>query len=277
MVFNWVPAPVAPKPVVYITDPLADRIVALELDNDGTLFTQTTRYLTSPWLNRPVDIAGTSIETAARNFASNTVIGGGSDLYVLNRGNNTILRMAQDGRIIARRSLDGAVPDMRVAGLAVSDNGRKIWVTRHDPGVGNGVVLQIHAFGTGDVTAALFQSAADAGQDGATAQGAHFFAHELTVDEALGPLFNARACASCHHAPTIGGMGITPTASCSASGAWRRRLPPRVWRARGAPALDRRTRRGVRPADRRVAGGERGLAAQLHDPTRHVAHRHHPQ
>jgi hypothetical protein len=168
MVFNWVPAPVAPTPVVYITDPLADRIVALELDNDGTLFTQTTRSITSPWLDRPVDIAGTSIETAARNFASNTVIGGGSDLYVLNRGDNTILRMAQDGRIIARRSLAGAVPGLRVAGLAVSDDGRQIWVTATTPG-GDGVVLQMDAFGTGEVTASLFQRAADAGLDGAAA------------------------------------------------------------------------------------------------------------
>jgi hypothetical protein len=209
MVFNWVPAPVAPTPVVYITDPLADRIVALELDNDGTLFTQTTRSITSPWLDRPVDIAGTSIETAARNFASNTVIGGGSDLYVLNRGDNTILRMAQDGRIIARRSLAGAVPGLRVAGLAVSDEGRQIWVTATTPG-GDGVVLQMDAFGTGEVTASLFQSAADAGLDGAAAQGAHFFSHELAVEEALGPLFNGRACANCHHSPTVGGMGITP-------------------------------------------------------------------
>jgi Di-haem oxidoreductase, putative peroxidase len=209
MVFNWVPAPVAPKPVVYITDPLADRIVALELDNDGTLFSQTTRYITSPWLNRPVDIAGTSIETAARNFASNTVLGGGSDLYVLNRGDNTLVRLAQDGRIIASRSLDGVVPGMRVAGLAVSDDGRTLWVTATTPGR-DGVILQMDAFGTSDVTASLLQSAANAGQDGATAQGAHFFAHELTVDEALGPLFNARACVSCHHSPTIGGMGLTP-------------------------------------------------------------------
>jgi hypothetical protein len=209
MVFNWVPAPVAPKPVVYLTDPLADRLVALELGRDGTRFTQTTRYITSPWLKRPVDLAGTSVETAARNFASNTVIGGGSDLYVLNRGDNTILRMAQSGQVIASRSLKGAVPGLRVAGLAVSDDGRKIWVTATTPG-GDGVVLQTAAFGTGAVTAALLQGAADAGQDGAAAQGAHIFSHALAVDEGLGPLFNGRACASCHDSPTVGGMGPTP-------------------------------------------------------------------
>jgi CxxC motif-containing protein (DUF1111 family) len=69
------------------------------------------------------------------------------------------------------------------------------------------------AFGTGDVTASLFQSAADAGMDGAAAQGAHVFSHELAVEEGLGPLFNARACVSCHHSPTVGGMGTTPESS----------------------------------------------------------------
>ena len=175
-----------------------------------------------------MDIAGTSIETAARNFASNTVIGGGSDLYVLNRGNNTILRMAQDGWIIARRSLDGAVPDMRVAGLAVSDNGRKIWVSATTPG--RDVVLQIDAFGTGDVTAALFQSAAEAGQDGATAQGAHFFAHELTVDEALGPLFNARACArAATTRPRSAAWALRRKLRAPRRARGGRRLPPRLW------------------------------------------------
>ena len=141
MVFNWLPF-TTPHAVVYVTDPLANRLVALDLDQDGngvnSLFTQTTRFITSPWLNRPIDLAGASVETAARNFASNTVIGGGSDLYVLNRGDNTIVRLEQNGRLVARRSLDGLLPDMRVAGLAVSDDGRKIWVTATLPG-GDGV------------------------------------------------------------------------------------------------------------------------------------------
>ncbi len=56
MAFNWVP-----NLVLYVTDPLADRIAALDLGTNETktLFTQTTRYLTSPWLDRPVDLAGT--------------------------------------------------------------------------------------------------------------------------------------------------------------------------------------------------------------------------
>jgi hypothetical protein len=49
--------------------------------------------------------------------------------------------------------------------IPVNERGRKIYVTATIPGR-DGVVLQMDAFGTGDVTASLLQSAADAGQDG---------------------------------------------------------------------------------------------------------------
>lgn len=200
MVFNWVP-----NKVIYVTDPLANRILALDLSDDGTLFTATPRYLTSSWLSRPVDIAPTSVEAAARNFASNTTLGGGSDLYVLNRGNNTILRMTQGGQVIAVRSIQADLPGLRVAGLAVSDDGRTTWVTATAPGQ-QGVVLQMPAFGAGDVTPSLMADAADAGAEGAIAQGTFLFSHELEPDQRLGPLFNARSCNGCH---TAGGPGTS--------------------------------------------------------------------
>ncbi len=56
MVFNWVPSK-----VVYVTDPLANRILALDLSDDGTLFTATPRYIASRWLDRPIDAAPTSV------------------------------------------------------------------------------------------------------------------------------------------------------------------------------------------------------------------------
>jgi len=198
MVFNWVP-----NKVLYVTDPLANRILALDLSDDGTLFTSTPRYLTSRWLDKPVDIAPTSVEVAARNFASNTTLGGGSDLYVLNRGNNTLLRMTQAGRVIAVRRIEADLAGMRVAGLAVSDDGRKIWVTATAPG-GQGAVLQMPAFGAGDVTPSLMADAAAAGAEGAIAQGTFLFSHELKPDQRLGPLFNAQSCNFCHFR---GGMG----------------------------------------------------------------------
>jgi hypothetical protein len=200
MVFNWVP-----NKVLYVTDPLANRILVLDLSDDGTLFTATPRYLMSAWLSTPVDIAPTSVEVAARNFASNTTLGGGSDLYVLNRGNNTIVRMTQGGQVIAARSIQADLPGMRVAGLAVSDDGRKIWVTATAPG-SQGAVLQMPAFGAGDVTPSLMADAAEAGAEGAIAQGTFLFSYPLEVDQRLGPLFNARSCNGCH---TAGGPGTS--------------------------------------------------------------------
>ncbi len=200
--FNWVPTRIA-----YVADPLANRIVALDLAVDGRLFTVAdVRSFSSAAFDLPVDLAPTSVETAARNFASNTTLGGGSDLYVLNRGNNSIARMTQDGTVTAIRSLDGVIAGLRVAGLATSDDGRSIWVTATLPG-GDGLVLRTDAFGGGDVTASLLASST--GDDSAS-MGADVFSHSFTLDERVGPLFNGVGCASCHNTPAPGGMGSDP-------------------------------------------------------------------
>ena len=61
MIFNWVPTR-----ILYITDPLANRILALDISDESsdpatssnTLFAASNaRYLTSPFFDRPVDIA----------------------------------------------------------------------------------------------------------------------------------------------------------------------------------------------------------------------------
>ncbi len=197
MVFNWVP-----NKVVYVTDPLANRILALDISDDGTFFVSAPRYITSRWLDKPVDLAPASVEVAARNFASNTTLGGGSDLYVLNRGNNTIVRMTQGGKVMAARLVEADVAGLRVAGLAVSDDGRRIWLTATAAG-GPGVVLQMPAFGGGDVTPSLIADAAAAGASGAIAQGEFLFSYPLEPEQRLGPLFNGRSCNACH---TAGGM-----------------------------------------------------------------------
>src|SRR5207245_1739497 len=141
-------------------------------------------------------------------FASNTTLGGGSDLYVLNRGNNTVVRMTQGGNVLAVERVEAdEVPGLRVAGLAVSDDGRAIWLTATAPavaGVAQGVVLKMDAFGGGDVTPSLFADAAP--ENGAVAQGRFLFSYELEPDQRLGPLFNARSCNGCH---TGGGPGTT--------------------------------------------------------------------
>src|SRR4029079_4744682 len=150
---------------------IADRILALDISDESsdpttsssTLFLATNaRYLTSQFFDRPVDIAPATPEVAARNFASNTTLGGGSDLYVLNRGNNSIVRMTQDGRVVARQQIHADIPAFRVNALAWSDCARTIWITATAPRR-QGVVLRIPAFGAGGVTASLIDAASIAG------------------------------------------------------------------------------------------------------------------
>src|SRR5204863_7464874 len=145
MIFNWVPTR-----ILYVTDPLANRILALDISAESsdpttdpnTLFaTENPLYFTSPLFDKPIDVAPATPEVAARNFASNTTLGGGSDFYVLNRGTNSIVRMKQDGTLLGVRYIRAAVPDFRVQGLAVSEDARTIWVTATAPGR-QGVVLQ---------------------------------------------------------------------------------------------------------------------------------------
>lgn len=205
IVFNWVPSR-----ILYVADPLRNQIVALSLSDDGTLFTVTeVGYLSSGKMNIPVDIAPAMIEGAERNFASNTTLGGGSDLYVLNRGDNTILRMTQKGRVVAIRSLDEAVEGLRVAGLATSDDGRTLYVTGTTPG-GGGVVLSTPAFGQSSATESLLSDLAAANANGLAPQGVFLFSHDHTVSEGVGPLFNGQACGSCHNSLIAGGMGVGP-------------------------------------------------------------------
>ena len=204
MLFNW-----APTRVVFVSDPLADRILVFDLDlgDNGHQFeTVNLRYISSPAFHTPVDLAPAVREVAARNFASNTTLGAGSDIYVLNRGDNSVVRMTQAGDIVAVRRIETSVEGFRVNGLAVSEDARTIWVTATGPNR-QGMVLRMAAFGAGAVTTALVAQAR--GND-PTAQGEDLFSHVLTPDERLGPLFNGRSCASCHNTPAPGGMGIDP-------------------------------------------------------------------
>jgi hypothetical protein len=207
MVFNWVPTA-----MLFVTDPLADSVLAFDVDDDGQLLTTgSPRRLRSPFLSTPVDIAAAVPEVAARNFASNTTLGGGADLYVLNRGNNTIVRMTQEGEVRAVRRIRASVAGFRVNGLAVSEDARTIWVTATAPDR-QGVVLRMPTFSAGLVTPSLIAHARDAGADGAVAQGADIFSNDLGPVQALGPLFNGRSCESCHNDPVPGGMGTSPDA-----------------------------------------------------------------
>jgi hypothetical protein len=66
--------------------------------------------ISSPALNLPVDLAAVRRDADNVNWASNTTLDQGSDFYVANRGDNTVVRMRQDGSVVAVRritSIDG--------------------------------------------------------------------------------------------------------------------------------------------------------------------------
>src|SRR6266700_4339891 len=202
MVFNWVPTRNA-----FVSDPLANRIVVLDLSNDAVKFSAAApRFIRSRFFDRPVDLSPATPELANGNFASNTTLGGGSDIYVLNRGDNTIARMTVDGRVTAVRRIDADVRGLTVNGIATSEDSRTIWVTAVTRS-GDGVVLQMPAFGQGFTTASMIDHAVQAGATGFVAMGADMFSTDLSPRQGLGPLFNAQSCNGCHAVPAPGGMG----------------------------------------------------------------------
>jgi mono/diheme cytochrome c family protein len=213
---NW-----APTFIVYVTDPLANRIMAADITADVTqdptkgpvlLKAGTPRYLTGPWFHTPVDVAPTIPESVSANFSSGTELGAGSDLYVLNRQDNTIVRVTQEGKFVAKRSVipERRINGMRVTGLGVSKDGRTIYVTAVAPGR-QGYLLKMAAFGEDAVTHSMVENAVKAGAKGLEAIGTDMFTRPLTVDQRLGPLFNAQACAVCHIAGSLGGESPRPT------------------------------------------------------------------
>lgn len=202
MVFNWVPTRIA-----FISDPLANRIVVLDLTDDAIKFsTRPPRVIRSRFFDRPVDLAPATTEVANGNFASNTTLGGGADIYVLNRGNNTILRMTQGGKVTAIRRVDANLNGLTVNGIATSEDSQTLWVTAVTR-AGDGVVLQLPAFGQGFGTSSMVDHAAAAGAVGFVATGADMFVTDLRPRQGLGPLFNAPSCGDCHGVPAPGGMG----------------------------------------------------------------------
>jgi hypothetical protein len=94
------------------------------------------------------------METEDPNWSSNTTLDVGADFYVANRGDNTIVRVRQDGTVVAVRRVRLAggrsLGDGRLNGIAASPDGSKIWVTvtGHLAGDGNltGAVLELPAF-----------------------------------------------------------------------------------------------------------------------------------
>jgi len=203
IVFNWVPTR-----SVFIADPLANGLVVLDLTDNGVLFAATRRVIHSEAFNRPIDIAPTAREISHGSFASNTTLGGGSDLYVLNRGDNSIVRMSIDGTVQSVRSILSDVPGFRVNGIAVSSDGQTIYVTATAPGA-NGVLLAVPSFGGASSSSQFFSQASAGGMAGNMSTFSQFlFSLNVTPAQGLGPLFNGQSCSACHSSPIPGGQGV---------------------------------------------------------------------
>jgi hypothetical protein len=147
-----------PTIILYASQPFDDSIKAIQLAVGGPagseVFTPvTTRVLRSPALDQPVDLAPVRIESEDRNWASNTTMEEGSDFYVSNRGNNTVVRVRQDGAVVAVRrvrALGRSLGDARLNGVTTSPDHSRIWVTYVGsiPGLSDphGGVLELAAF-----------------------------------------------------------------------------------------------------------------------------------
>lgn len=151
MVFNWVP-----DRFLYVTDPLNDAVLQLHLDDNFEIFhVVETRRLEDGYLSAPVDIAPAVPEIANPAFSSNTTLAGGADLYVANRDSGTIVRMRQDGQIVAVAQIDlpafGVVGAGLLNGIAVSPDASRIWVSLSNRRATrtqlSGAIIEIPAFG----------------------------------------------------------------------------------------------------------------------------------
>ncbi|MEP6502473.1 MAG: hypothetical protein ABJD97_04040 [Betaproteobacteria bacterium] len=200
--FNW-----SPTRALYVADARRDRLVVLELADDTRHFTLAhTRALVSPWLRRPVDIAAAVPEIANPRFSSHTTLAGGADLYVANRGDGSVLRMAQDGRVLARATIELPGGDRvgadRLRSLAVSADAQRLWLIVQARAGNDAALVEIPAFdAAGGFESRAMREVETPRSGDLAAKGARLFATAFTVQSGLGPLFNADSCLACHPGP----------------------------------------------------------------------------
>lgn len=148
----------APTIVLYVSQPLDHSIKAIGLavggpPGDEIFVPSSSRVIRSPALNQPVDLAPVRIETEDPNWASNTTTEEGTDLYACNRGNSTVVRMRQDGSLVAVRRIrfgGRSLGAARLNGISTSPDHSRIWLTYVGklPGASDaqGGVLELPAF-----------------------------------------------------------------------------------------------------------------------------------
>jgi hypothetical protein len=156
---------------LFASEPFYDTIAVVNLTVVGTAPYEvfglgSVNRIRSTALNIPVDLTPVVRNTDDPNWASNTTLdeatgsvneapGSGSDFYVANQGDNTIVRMKQDGTVVAIRQVmvNGQLLDnIRLNGIATSTDATDttppstIFATFVDPNSGQGGVLAMRAF-----------------------------------------------------------------------------------------------------------------------------------
>jgi hypothetical protein len=144
---------------LFVSEPFNDTIAVVNLGITGPVSPANNQVfqagkvtrISASELNMPVDLAPVAIDKDDSMWASNTTLDKGSDFYVANRGNNTIVRMQQDGTVVAVRRVTvnpGPLNNASLNGIATSSDGSKIYVTFTRPGHSayQGGVLELPAF-----------------------------------------------------------------------------------------------------------------------------------
>jgi hypothetical protein len=137
---------------LFVSEPFNNTIAVINLVVFGAPYQVfglgSVNRISSSSLNLPVDLTPVQRDAVNINWASNTTLDDGSDFYVANRGDNTIVRMRQDGTVVGVRrvALDGPVNNASLNGIAISTDGKTIYVTFTIPSNIQGGVLALRAF-----------------------------------------------------------------------------------------------------------------------------------
>jgi len=147
---------------LFVSEPFNNTIAVINLVQSGTdphnlvFGPGAITRISSPYLKLPVDLAPARRDLDSATWASNTTLDDGSDFYVANRGDNTIVRMGQDGTFkgIRRVTIDSIPLDnFAINGIATSadvppstGDASKIYVTFTTPTNLQGGLLEVPAF-----------------------------------------------------------------------------------------------------------------------------------
>lgn len=122
-----------PNRLLFICDPSRNAIRAFPVFDTGTVFRTAGfgQLFDAPELSFPVDVA--PVKSAISGPISNTTLAPGSDIYVANRGNGTIVRMNQSGEVVAVRKIKvdslGIIGPGWVNGIGLSQDGQLLYIT----------------------------------------------------------------------------------------------------------------------------------------------------